>query len=104
MISDERKKQAESAAIPKEQKAKLEQMARNHGGYSTREGWIEVSTPHSVEQYLAGCEAAWDMAVQYATEKERERIKRELGSLGLWIHVNPRVLNPPEQKEEGEKV
>ena len=37
-----------------EQKQKIEAAARNHGGYSTREGWVEVSTPQSCEIFIAG--------------------------------------------------
>lgn len=75
-------------------------------------------TPVGKRQFMAGASAAWDMAVQYATEKERNRcadIAREPYKLSRKIaidelpgvvgkYIAEQILNPPEQKEEGDKL
>lgn len=88
--------------IPPEQKAKLEQMGVDYVRVAHTLKNDALST-RCRDSYKAGAKAAWDMAVQYATEKERLRIQHLLCSLGLWIYVNPIILNPPEQKEEGDR-
>ena len=85
--------------IPPEQKAKLEEMA-------TKRAEAFMSSGVAYQSYIDGAQAAWDMAVQYATEKERERIANLMGYLTGCKYCATgetlsEIINRPEQKEEG---